>query len=51
MLLAGDERGGGGKEDIKEVRFVVVLLDGGIYWMLVLLWILICDFYMILCSR
>ena len=36
---------------IKEVRYMVVLLGGGICRMLALLWILIFDLYMILCSR
>ena len=50
MLLGGD---GAGSErgDIKEVSFMVVLLGAIIYPMLALLWILIFDFYMILCSR
>ena len=50
MLLVGNE-GGSGRSGLKEVRFVVVLLGGGIYLMLALLLILIFDFYMILCSR
>ena len=49
MLLGGDA-GGSGRGDLKEVRFMVVLLGGGIYCTLILLWILIFDFYMILCS-
>ena len=43
--------GGIRRGDLKEVRFMVILLGGGIYRMLALLWILIYDFYMILCSR
>ena len=50
MLLGGHE-GGSGRGGLKEVRFIVVLLGGGIYCMLALLLILIFDFYMILCSR
>ena len=30
--------GGIGRGDLEEVRFMVVLLDGGIYCMLALLW-------------
>ena len=37
--------------DLKEVRFVVILLGRFIYHVLALLWILIFDFYMILYSR
>ena len=37
--------------DLKEVIFLFVLLGGGKYRMLALLWILIFDFYMILCLR
>ena len=50
MLLGGDW-GGSGREDHKEVSFMFVLLNGDKYRMLALLWILIFDFYMILCSR
>ena len=49
MLLGGDA-GGSGRGDLKEVRFMVVLLGDGIYRTLALLLILIFDFYMILCS-
>ena len=49
MLLGGNE-GGSGRGGLKEVRFIVVLLGGGIYCMLALLLTLIFDFYMILCS-
>ena len=49
MTLGGDE-GGSGRGDLKEVRFMVVLLVDGIYRTLALLLILIFDFYMILCS-
>ena len=50
MLLGGDG-GGSGRGDLKEVIFMFVLLGGGKYRMLALIWILIFDFYMILCSR
>ena len=50
MLLGGDG-GGSEKKGLNKVRFMRVLLGGGIYSMLALLWILIFDFYMILCSR
>ena len=46
MLLGGNE-GGSGRGGLKEVRFLVVLLDGGICRMLALLLILLFDFYMI----
>ena len=36
--------------DPKEVSFMFVFLGGGKFRMLALLWILIFDFYMILCS-
>ena len=49
MLLGGD-LGGSGRGDLKEVSCMFVLLGGGKYRMLALLWILIFDFYMILCS-
>ena len=50
MSLGGDGEGSG-RGDLKEVSFMFVLFDGAIYRMLDLLWILIFDFYMILCSR
>ena len=50
MLLGGDG-GGSGRGDLKEVSFMIVLLGGGIYRMLALVWIPLFDFYMILCSR
>ena len=50
MLLGGDGRGSG-RGDIKEVSFMFVSLGGGKYRILALLWIIIFDFYMILCSR
>ena len=50
-MLLGDDGGGSGRGDLKEVRLMVVLLGGGIYRMLALLWMQILDFYMILCSR
>ena len=50
MLLGGDG-GGSGRGDLKEVDFVIVLLGGGNHRMLALLWILIFDFYMILCPH
>ena len=40
MLLRADA-GGSGRGGLKEVRFIVVLLGGGIYRMLAPLWILI----------
>ena len=49
MLLGGD--GGSGRRGLKEVSFMIVLLGGGSYCILALLWILISDFNMILCSR
>ena len=49
MSLGGDA-GGSGRGDLKELRLMFVLLGGGIYRTLALLWILIFDFYMILCS-
>ena len=49
MLLGGDG-GGSGRRDLKEVSFTFVLLCGGNCRILALLWILIFDFYMILCS-
>ena len=49
-MLLGGEVGGSGRGDLKEVRFMVVLLVDGIYRTLALLLILIFDFYMILCS-
>ena len=45
MVMGGEDGG-----DLKEVSFMFVLLGGGKYRMLALLWILIFDFYMILCS-
>ena len=50
MLLGGDggEVGGG---DLKEVSFMIVLLGGGNHRMLALLWIIIFDFYMVLCPH
>ena len=42
-----EEKWGG---DLREVIFMFVLLFGGNYRMLALLWILIFDLYMILCS-
>ena len=50
MLLGGDGRRSG-RGDFKEVSVIFVLLGGGKYRMLALLWILLFDFYMILCSR
>ena len=50
MLLGGDG-GGSGRGDLKEVDVVIVLLGGGNHRMLALLWILIFDFYMILCPH
>ena len=46
MFLGGDA-GGSGRGDLKEVSFMFVLLGGGNYRMISLLWILIFDFYMI----
>ena len=43
--------GGKWQGDIKQVTFMIVLLGGGKYCMLALLWILIFDFHMKLCSR
>ena len=42
--------GGSGRGDLKEMSFMVVLLGGGNSRMVDLLWIIIFDFYMILCS-
>ena len=50
MLLGGDW-GGSGRGDLKEVSFMFVLLGGGSYGMLVLLWIPTFDFHMIICSH
>ena len=41
---------GSGREDLEDLRVMFVLLDGGIYCTLTMLWILIFVFYMILCS-
>ena len=49
MLLCGDG-GGSGRGDLEEVIFMFVLLGGGKYRMFSLLWTLIFDLYMILCS-
>ena len=46
MLLGGDGEGSWG-ECLKGVSFMFVLLGGGSYHMLTLLWILIFGFYMI----
>ena len=43
MLLCG-AGGGSGRGDIKEVSFMFVLLGGGNFRILALLWILIFDF-------
>ena len=42
---------GSGRGDLKEVGVTIVLLGGGNHRMLALLWILIFDFYMILCAH
>ena len=49
MLLRGDAEGSG-RGYLEELRLMIVLLRRGMYCMLALLWILIFDFYMILCS-
>ena len=43
MLLGGDA-GGSGRGDLKEMMLMVILLGGGIYCTLALLWILIFEF-------
>ena len=42
--------GGSGRGDLEDLRVVFVLLDGGIYCTLAMLWILIFVFFVILCS-
>ena len=49
MLLGGDA--GEWEGDLKEVGFMIVLLGGGNHRMRALLWILIFDFYMIVCPH
>ena len=46
-MLLGDDAGGSRRGNLKEIRFMIVLLGGGIYCLLALLWKLIYDFYMI----
>ena len=48
VMMGGGASGCG---DIKEVSLTFVLSGGGNYRMLAPLWILIFDFYMILCSN
>ena len=50
-MFLGCDGEGSGRGDLKEVCFICVLWGGGNYCMLALLWILIFDFNMILCSR
>ena len=43
-MLLGGNAGRSGRGDLKEMRLMVVLLSGGIYCTLALLWIIIFEF-------